>query len=83
MMSDNVDYLLTCSELSRDSFVLAKLDLSARLRKQIGQLLNEWIEAEAQAMLGGMIREVKRTTVTIEPPTLPDFLQQRRIADRD
>lgn len=74
---DDVSYLLTCSELSRDSFILAKLDLSARLRKEIGRLLSEWIEAEAQAMLGDIIREAKRTAVTAEP-VLPDILPQRQ-----
>lgn len=78
-MMDTVSYLLTCSEISRDAFVLAKLDLAARLRKQVGQLLNEWIEAEAQALLGDMIREAKRTTIAIESTvSVPEFLQQRR-----
>lgn len=74
---DNVSYLLTCSDLSRDSFILAKLDQSAQLRKEVARLLNEWIEAEALAMLGDMIREAKRTTVAVESAPLPDFLQPR------
>lgn len=84
MLTDNVNYLLTCSELSRDAFVLAKLDLAARLRKQIGQLLNEWIEAESQAYLGEIIREVKRVTVTVTDtePQLPDILPSRRLQHR-
>jgi len=74
---DNVAYLLTCSDTSRDAFVLAKLDQSAKLRKEIGRLLNEWIEAEALAMLGDMIREIQHTTVAVQQPALPDFLQPR------
>jgi hypothetical protein len=76
---DNVQYLLTCSDLSRDSFILAKLDQSARLRKEIARLLHEWIEAESQALLGDMIREIRRAKVTdaTESPAIPDFLCSR------
>lgn len=60
---DNVAYLLTCSDVSRDNFTLAKLDQAAQLRKQIAGLIDKWVEAEAYAMLGDIIREAKYTAV--------------------
>lgn len=60
---DTVNYLLTCSDISRDAFMLAQLDKAAQLRKEVRQLLDRWIEAEAYAMLGDLFREAKYTTV--------------------
>lgn len=60
---DTLNYLLTCSDISRDAFMLAQLDKAAQLRKEVSQLLDRWIEAEAYAMLGGLFREAKYTAV--------------------
>lgn len=60
---DTINYLLTCSDISRDAFMLAQLDKAAQLRKEVSQLLDRWIEAEAYAMLGDLFREAKYTAV--------------------
>ena len=81
---DNVAYLLTCSDISREAFVLAKLDRASQLRKEIVRLLNEWVECESYATLGDIIREAKRTTVAVaiesqcQIPSLHEILSAAR-----
>lgn len=75
---DDVTYLLTCTERSRSQFILDKLGLAANLRKQIAHLLDEWVEAEAQAMLGSLLREHK---LHIDSAPTHDILPVRSSTD--
>lgn len=50
-----LDYLVTCSQSSLEGFELARLDQISRLRAEVGQIQEEWIEAEVAARLARLI----------------------------
>jgi len=45
------EYLLECSKKSLQAFLLTQLNNSAERRKEVNQLLDEWVEAESLARL--------------------------------
>jgi hypothetical protein len=55
-----LEYLLTCSQSSLEGFELARLDQISRLRRKIGEIQNEWIEAEVAARLARLLLEGRR-----------------------
>ena len=55
------DFLLTASRPSLQSFELSRLAHSANLRKEIGALLDQWLEENACAMVAHwLIRQRER-----------------------
>lgn len=46
-----LEYLLECSKSSLNSFLLAQLNKSANSRKELKEIMSEWIEARALALL--------------------------------
>lgn len=55
-----LEYLLTCSQSSLEGFELARLDQISGLRRKIGEIQNEWIEAEVAARLARLLLEGRR-----------------------
>jgi hypothetical protein len=58
-----LEYLVTCSQSSLEGFELARLDQISKLRREIGEIQNEWIEAEVAARLARLLLESRRTEV--------------------
>jgi hypothetical protein len=60
------EFLLSASRNSLQSFELSRLSHAANLRKEIGQLLDSWLEETAAAMLARWLMEQQRVR---PPPT--------------
>jgi len=56
-----LEYLLTSSEAALETFELARLNKSANLRKELRDVVEEWIEAEIQSRLARWILDGRRT----------------------
>lgn len=56
----SLDYLLMSSQVSLESVELARLNRAANLRKEMQQVLEEWIEVEVDARLARSILEWRR-----------------------
>ncbi len=66
------DFLLSASLTSLQSFELSRLSHAANLRKEIGQLLDSWLDENAAAMLARWLMEQRE-----RPPLVPDAPQSR------
>lgn len=55
-----IEYLLTSSKTSLESFELSRLNQVANLRKEFRGLLDEWIEAEIEARLAHWFLDCRR-----------------------
>jgi hypothetical protein len=51
------DYLHEASITSLESYELSRLNHAANIRREIGALLDQWIEDSSQAMLARWVRE--------------------------
>src|ERR1700723_3032220 len=60
-------YLLECSQMSLEDFELARLDRAARLRKQMREIAEQWIEAAVEAQLAQWVRVNRRTADRRDP----------------
>jgi len=56
----SLDYLASCSEMSLESVELSRLNSAANLRKEFHEILEEWIDAEADARLARTLLEWRR-----------------------
>ena len=56
----SLDYLLMSSQMSLESIELARLNRAANLRKEMQQVLEEWIDVEVDARLARSILEWRR-----------------------
>jgi hypothetical protein len=56
-----LEYLITCSQSSLEGFELARLDQISQLRRKIGEIQNEWVEAEVAARFARLLLETRRT----------------------
>jgi hypothetical protein len=65
------DFLLSASRNSLQSYELSRLSHAANLRKEIGQLLDSWLEETAAAMLARWLIEQQR----VRPPPTADAPQ--------
>jgi hypothetical protein len=54
------EYLITSSEAALESFHLARLNQAANFRKELRQVMGDWIEAEAEARLARWILDCRR-----------------------
>ncbi len=66
-----LEYLLTSSQRSLEAFELSRLACSSNLRKEICQVLDEWVEAEVGARLTRWILEQRRTQEVDSSTLLP------------
>src|SRR5262249_8294362 len=62
------DYLRNASQSSLDSFELARLNASSNLRKSLLQLLGQYVEEEAKALLARWINSSRRAASHALPP---------------
>ena len=53
-------FIATCSQISLQSYELARLNAAARLRRQLQEMTDEWIEAEVEARLARWALEHRR-----------------------
>ena len=56
----SLDYLASCSEMSLESVELSRLNVAANLRKEFHEILEEWIDSEADARLARTLLEWRR-----------------------
>ena len=56
-----LEYLVTSSEAALETFELARLNKSANLRKELRDVVEEWIEAEIQSRLARWILDCRRS----------------------
>jgi len=66
------DYLATCSEPAVEGFELSRLNRAAILRKQMRQLIDEWVACEAEAQLARWTRQSRRAEMPVAAASLPD-----------
>jgi hypothetical protein len=59
-----LEYLVTSSEAALETFELGRLNKSANLRKELRDVVEEWIEAEIQSRLARWILDSRRTQAT-------------------
>jgi hypothetical protein len=62
-----LDYLLTSSGAALESFELSRLNRASNLRKELRDVVEDWIETEVDARLARCILEVKRRQVSRTP----------------
>jgi len=71
-MSENplpLEYLVTSSQSAVESFELSRLNRVSNLRKEIREVVDEWIAAEAEAQIARWILDCRRAQ-TDDPPTM-------------
>ena len=66
-----VEYLAGASKISLESFEITRLNQAANLRKELREVVEEWIEAEVEARLARWVLENRCT----EPQTVVTFPQ--------
>ncbi|MGH9865356.1 MAG: hypothetical protein ACRD4H_08080 [Candidatus Acidiferrales bacterium] len=71
-----LDYLATCSQTSLESFELARLNDLANLRKQMTELVDEWVEADIQARIAEWILVRRRHHAALRRP--PQSIRRMR-----
>jgi len=65
------EFLLSASRNSLQSFELSRLAHAANLRKEIGALLDQWMEENAAAMLARLLMQQRDRS-----PRVPDMLAE-------
>ncbi|MGH9714103.1 MAG: hypothetical protein ACRD5M_12470 [Candidatus Acidiferrales bacterium] len=70
-----LEYLLTSSIVSLESFELSRLNSVANLKKEFRQILDEWIEAEIEARLSRWILECRRLADAEPRPSAPPLVE--------
>lgn len=63
------EFLLSASRNSLQSYELSRLSHAANLRKEIGALLDQWIEENSAAMLARWLMEQRE-----RPPIVPEHV---------
>ncbi|HEV2617488.1 MAG TPA: hypothetical protein VGU63_12860 [Candidatus Acidoferrales bacterium] len=63
-----LDYLATCSQTSLESFQLARLNDLANLRKQMIEIVDQWVESDIQARIAEWILVRRRRQSPLRPP---------------
>jgi hypothetical protein len=57
------EFLLTASRNTLQSYEFSRLNLAANLRKEIGSLLDQWMEENSAAMLARWLMEQRERSV--------------------
>ena len=66
------EFLLSASRTSLQSFELSRLSHAANLRKEIGQLLDTYVEENSAAMLARLLMEQREQAVPSQPGAAKD-----------
>src|ERR1700752_2509969 len=61
-----LEYLVTSSDASIESFRLTRLNAVANLRKELHEIFEEWVEAEVQARLAQWLLARKNSEVAAD-----------------
>jgi len=69
-----IDYLRQASQSSLQSFELAKLNMAANLRREIGALMDRWIHETSEALLARYMLDL-RTSNRHPRDSAPDLFQ--------
>ncbi|HVA16712.1 MAG TPA: hypothetical protein VMV59_03255 [Candidatus Dormibacteraeota bacterium] len=64
-----LDYLATCSQTSLEAFELARLNDLANIRKQMMEVVNDWVESDIQARIAEWILVRRRQQATLRAAT--------------
>ncbi len=73
-----VEYLAGASKISLESFELTRLNQIANLRKELREVMEEWIEAEVEVRLARWVLENRRTqshSVVTFPQAIPEVAE--------
>jgi hypothetical protein len=62
------EFLLSASKTSLQSYELSRLSHAANLRKEIGQLLDSWLDENAAAMLARWLMEQRERPLHVQDP---------------
>jgi hypothetical protein len=68
-----LEYLVTSSNTSLESFELSRLNAVANLRKEIRQVVDDWVEAEIEARIARWVLERRRTDTADQQPDVPQL----------
>lgn len=71
-----MDYLLDCSDTSLDHYMLSRLERAVNLRKELHQVVDEWVEALANARSAKELRAVRRRKKLAKPQLMPKAVNQ-------
>ena len=74
-----LDFLAAFSRTSLESFELSRLNLVANLRKELHQLVDEWIEAEIESRIARWLIEDRGTNPRDPAPITPESSAALRI----
>lgn len=61
----SLDYVMMCSEPAAESFELSRLNRASNLRKEMRELIDEWIDCEVEARIARWKRESWRAEIPI------------------
>jgi hypothetical protein len=70
------DYLHQASIPSLESYELSRLNHAANMRREIGALIEQWVEDMAHALLAQWVREDR---VVVPPAIQPKFTKQANL----
>jgi hypothetical protein len=68
-----LEYLVTCSQSSLEGFELARRDQIAKLRVELRDIHEEWVEAEVAARLSRLLLDGKRAESRADENTRPSL----------
>ena len=69
-----LEYLVTSSQVALESFELARLNRTANLRKEMREILEEWVQMEVDARLARWILECRRSQTGTSHLSAPSTL---------
>ena len=70
-----LEYLITSSNTSLESFELSRLNAVANLRKEIRQIVDAWVQAEIEARIARWVLECRRSDAAASQPEVPHLLE--------
>jgi hypothetical protein len=72
----SLEYLVTSSQQSLESFELSRLNQASNLRKELRDVVEEWVQTEVDARFARWILECRRTETTPSDAVLPALLER-------
>jgi hypothetical protein len=80
-LSQDVNFLMNCSEVSLESYELTKLSLAANIQADLLELLHQWVEANTQATIARLFRVTNREALKqwINEPVDPMAIAKAQI----
>jgi hypothetical protein len=76
----SLEYLVTSSRQSLESYELSRLNQASNLRKELRDVVEEWVETEVDARFARWILECRRTEATPSDAVLPALLERAAFA---